>query len=41
MVMSFFGESAVIYSEVESLIRLDMGLLKEASIVRNFRITYL
>jgi len=41
MAMSIFGESAVIYSEVESLIRLDMGLLKEASIVRNFRITYL
>lgn len=41
MVMSVFRESAVIYSEVESLIRLDMGLLSETSIVRNFRITYL
>jgi hypothetical protein len=36
-----FGESAVISSEIESLIRLDMGLLKEASIGRNFRINYL
>jgi hypothetical protein len=41
MVMSVFTESAVIHSEVESLIRLDMGLLREACIVRNFRITYL
>ena len=41
MVMSVFGEWAVIYSGVESLIRLDMGLLKEASIVGNFRINYL
>jgi hypothetical protein len=41
MVMSVFRESAEIYSEGESLIRLDMGLLREASIVKNFRITYL
>jgi hypothetical protein len=39
MIMSVFGESAAIYSEVESLIRLDMGLLTEASMFRNFRIT--
>jgi len=41
MVMSVFRESAEIYSECESLIRLDMSLLREASIVKNFRITYL
>jgi len=41
MVMSVFGESAEIYLEGESLIRLDMGLLREANIVKNFRITYL
>jgi hypothetical protein len=38
---SGFVESAVIYSEADSLIRLDMGLLKAASVVRNLRITYL
>jgi hypothetical protein len=36
-----FGEPAVIYSETESLIRLDVGLFKEASFGRNLRNTYL